>query len=313
MIRYILKRLLWMIPILLGVSIVVFWLTDLVPVDPATSILGTAATKESIEALNHQLGYDLPFGQRYLNYMIDVLFHFDFGTSYITKTPVLNELITRVPISAKVAFGAIVVAVFIGVPIGILSAVKQYSILDAVSSAIAMVLAAAPAFVIGMLLLLEFSLKRGWLPAYFAAGADAYVLPILTLGLVYGATMMRFTRSSMLETIRQDYIRTARAKGIQERKVIMGHALTNALLPVITAAGNTFAALLGGAVVTETLFSIPGLGTFVVNAVKQKDVPVVMGGTICIALLVSIVILTVDIIYAYVDPRIKAKYAKEAK
>lgn len=302
-----------MIPILLGVSIVVFWLSDLVPVDPATSILGTAATEESIRALNHQLGYDLPFWQRYFNYMGNVVLHFDFGTSYITKTGVLAELVKRVPISAKVAFGAIVVAVLIGVPVGILSAVKQYSLLDAIASAVSMVLAAAPAFVIGMLLLLYFSLKKQWLPAYFGAGAAAYVLPILTLGLVYGATMMRFTRSSMLETIRQDYIRTARAKGVAERKVILRHALLNALLPVITAAGNTFAALLGGAVVTETLFSIPGLGTFVVNAVKQKDVPVVMGGTICIALLVAVVILAVDILYAYVDPRIKAKYAKEAK
>lgn len=313
MTKYILKRLLWMVPILLGVSIVVFWLSNLVPVDPATAILGTAATQESIEALNHQLGYDLPFWQRYANYMSDVIFHFDFGTSYITKTPVLIELISRVPISAKVAFGAIVVAVIIGVPIGILSAVKQYSLLDSMASAGAMILAAAPAFVIGMILLLIFSLKLGIFPAYFAAGWKAYVLPIMTLGLVYGATMMRFTRSSMLETIRQDYIRTAYAKGIVKSKVIMRHALTNALLPVITAAGNTFAALLGGAVVTETLFSIPGLGTFVVNAVKQKDVPVVMGGTICIALLVAIVILAVDIIYAYVDPRIKAKYAREAR
>lgn len=312
MIRYVTKRLLWMIPILLGVSIVVFWLTDLVPVDPATAILGTAATQESVDALNEQLGYNLPFWQRYFNYMLDAL-RLDFGTSYMTKTDVLHELINRVPISATVAFGAIVVAVAIGVPIGILSAVKQYSLMDSLSSAVAMILSAAPAFWIGMLLLMGFSLKLGWFPAYFDGSWQAYILPVMTLGLVYGATMLRFTRSSMLETIRQDYIRTARAKGIAEKKVIMKHAMHNALLPVITAAGNTFAALLGGAIVTETLFSIPGLGTFVVNAVKQKDVPVVMGGTICIALLVAIVILVVDIIYAYVDPRIKAKYTKEAR
>lgn len=308
MLRYIGKRLLWMIPIILGVSIIVFFLIDLIPGDPASIILGPNADQAQIDAVNESLGYYKPFWIRYFTYMADVI-RLDFGDSYVSGLAVMTELESKIKISLIVALSAIIGSILIGVPLGILSAVKQYSLLDVIPTSLAMILAAAPAFWVGLMLMLKFSLDLGWLPPFGVERWNWFVLPMLTLSSVYGATMLRFTRSSMLETIRQDYIRTVRAKGATERIVIWRHALKNALLPVITAAGNTFGALLGGAIVTETLFSLPGLGTFIVNGVKQKDIPVVMGGTISLAVLFAFVMLTVDLIYAFVDPRVKAIYS----
>ena len=207
------------------------------------------------------------------------------------------------------AFVGIFGALIIGVPIGILSAVKQYSLLDTIPSAIAMILAAAPSFWVGMMLMLWFSVQRKWFPTFGMQEPTWFILPALALVLVYGATMMRFTRSSMLETIRQDYIRTARAKGATERVVIWRHALKNALLPVITAAGNSFGGLIGGAIATEALFGIPGLGTYIVDGIKIKDIPVVMGGVISLCIVMSLVMLLVDLSYAFVDPTVRAKYS----
>ena len=307
MLKFIGKRLLWMIPIAIGVSLIVFALISLVPGDPASTILGPSADQAQIDALNTKLGFYDPFWVRYFRYMGGVI-RLDFGESYVTKIPVIQELRSKIVISVIVAFSSIAGSLLIGVPLGILSAVKQYSLLDVFPTSLAMVLAAAPSFWVGLMLILVFSLKLGWLPSFGVEKAGWFVLPMLTLTAVYGATMLRFTRSSMLETVRQDYIRTVRAKGAAERVVIWRHALKNALLPVITAAGNTFGALLGGAIVTETLFSLPGLGTFVVNGIKQRDSPVVMGGTITLSVLFSFVVLAVDLIYAFVDPRVKAKY-----
>ena len=306
--KYIAKRLLWMIPITIGVSLIVFFLISLVPGDPASIILGPNAEQAQIDAMNESLGYYDPFWVRYFNYMAGVI-RLDFGTSYVTSLPVLQELQSKVAISMIVALSAIIGSLAIGVPLGVLSAVKQYSLLDVIPTSIAMVLAAAPSFWVGLMLMLEFAQKREWFPSFGTEAPGWYILPMLTLAAVYGATMLRFTRSSMLETIRQDYIRTARAKGASERVVIWRHALKNALLPVITSAGNTFGALLGGAIVTETLFSLPGLGTFIVNGIKQKDIPVVMGGTITLAVLFAFVMLAVDLLYALADPRVKAKYS----
>lgn len=310
MLKYIGKRLLWMIPIIIGVSLVVYALISLVPGTPADIILGANADQAQIDAMNEAIGYNKPFWIRYFTYMSGVL-RLDFGTSYVSSLPVIGELSIKIPISLMLAFSAITASLAIGVPLGVLSAVKQYSLLDVIPTSIAMILAAAPSFWIGLMLMLKFSLEHQWLPSFGVESLRSYVLPTLTLAACYGATMLRFTRSSMLETIRQDYIRTARAKGATERVVIWRHALKNALLPVITSAGNTFGALLGGAIVTETLFSLPGLGTFIVNGVKQKDIPVVMGGTITLAVLFAFVMLLVDLAYAFADPRIKAKYARK--
>ena len=309
MIKYVVKRLLLMIPVLLGVSLLIFFLVNMVPGDPASFALGTDATKEQIEAFNESIGYYDPLPIRYFNYMKDLL-RFDFGTSYISKLPVLDELADKVPISIIVAFTAILGSLLVGVPLGVLSAVKQYSLWDIIPTSLAICLASAPSFWLGLLLMLQFSLKMQLLPSFGVEEPGWYILPTLTLVAIYGSNQMRQTRSSMLETIRQDYIRTVRSKGATERVVIWRHALKNALLPVITAAGNNFGILLGGAIVTETLFSLPGLGTFIVNGVKQKDVPVVMGGTLTLAIMFAFVMLAVDIIYAFADPRVKARYQK---
>ena len=312
MFRYILKRLLLMIPIVLGVSLIIFTILAITPGDPGSIILGSGASQAEIDALNHELGYDLPFFVRYFNYMKDAV-RLDFGTSYITKQSIAQTLLIKAPISLRVAFNAILCAAILGIPIGVLSAVKQYSLLDTLPTSISIFLAAVPAFWLGLMLMLLFSVKLGWFPTSGVESWKGYVLPMLTLGLPYAAQQMRFTRSSMLETIRQDYIRTARAKGQTERAIIWGHAMKNALMPVITIIGVNFGALLGGAVVTETLFTIPGLGSYIVTGIKQKDLPVVMGGTIVLAILFSFVMLAVDLLYALVDPRIKAKYAKGGK
>lgn len=310
MIKYIAKRLLFMIPIVLGVAFLVFFIMDLTPGTPAEVMLTQGATQEEIDQLNHKLGYDRPFIQRYFSYLGNVFLHFDFGTSYHTGQSISKELVKALPISAQVAFNAIAFAACLGIPLGLLSAVKQYSLLDTIPTIIALFLAAVPSFWLGMLLLYAFALKLDWFPSYGADSFRNFILPMISLGLPEAAGLLRYTRSSMLETIRQDYIRTVRSKGASERLVIWKHALKNALIPIITIAGVNFAALLGGACATEVLYSLPGLGSMIVTGIRQKDIPAVMGATLLLSILCSLIILIVDIIYAFIDPRIKAKYTK---
>lgn len=308
--RYVVKRLLLIFPILLGVSFIVYGIISMTPGDPASSILGTSATQDQIDQLNHELGYDQPFFFRYVNYLKDLIFHFDMGESYRSGTSVISEIAKRAPISIRIALNGIICATVLGIPLGILSAVKQYSVLDFSSTVIALILAAVPSFWLGMMLMLVFALYLGVLPSSGIETWRHYILPMFAIGLPYAAYELRFTRSTMLEAIRQDYIRTCRAKGGEERVVIWKHALKNALLPVITVTGNNFGGLLGGAMITETVFSIPGLGTQLVNAIKVKDIPIVMGTTLFLAAFFCLIMVVVDILYALVDPRIKAKYTK---
>ncbi|MGI6252416.1 MAG: ABC transporter permease [Synergistaceae bacterium] len=307
--RFILKRLLMMIPIVIGVSLLIFVIIDMIPGDPGSSLLGAGAHQEDIDMMNEQLGYNRPLIQRYFSYMYNAVFKLDFGKSYATKKPVLTEIASRMPVSLRVAFNAILFSLVFGVPLGVLSAVKQNTVFDRVPTGIALLMASQPAFLIGLVLMLIFSLRLGWFPATGIESWKSYVMPMIALGLPYGGRQLRFTRSSMLETIRQDYVRTARAKGASERLVIWRHAMKNALLPVITVAGNSFGILIGGAIATETLFGLPGLGSFIVAGIRQKDVPVVTGGIIVFAVVFAFVILAVDLSYAMVDPRIKAKYS----
>ena len=310
MYRYVIKRLLLMIPVVLGVSFIIFTIMYFIPGDPASNILGVGASPEAVAQLNEELGYNDPFIVRYVNYISDAVLHLDLGTSYQNKLPVTGEIAKRLPVSATLAFGSIMLSLLIGVPIGVLSAVKQYSLWDKIPTGLALLVAAMPAFIIGMLLMLVFNLQLGILPVSgVTQGLKSYILPVISLGLPYGARQLRFTRSSMLETIRQDYVRTAKAKGASQKKTIWGHAMKNALMPVITVAGTSFGALLGGAIATESLFGLPGLGTYISDGIKLKDVPAVLGGIIVFALLFSLVMLAVDLSYAFVDPRIKARYA----
>jgi peptide/nickel transport system permease protein len=309
MIKYIIKRIILIIPILLGVSFLVFTILSFTPGDPASIILGNGADQEAIDQLNKELGYDRPFIERYLSYVSDIALHLDFGFSYRTRLPIRQELIDRLPVSFRLAFFAVILACAIGIPVGILTAVKQYSVLDTAPTLTALVFAAFPTFWLGMILLYIFSLRLGWLPSYGAMGWYHFILPVVGLGLPEAATLMRFTRSSMLETVRQDYIRTARSKGAPERRIIWKHAFKNALIPIVTIIGVDFAALMGDACATEVLYSMPGLCTMIINGIRQKDVPSVMGATLLLTALCALVVLLVDIVYAYIDPRIAAKYS----
>ena len=308
--RYIIKRLLLIIPILIGVSFIVYGILSMTPGDPGTSILGSSATQEQIDALNHDLGYDRPFVVRYVDYMYNLIFRMDMGESYRSGTAVWDDIMKKAAVSIRIAVNGMLCATIIGIPLGILSAVKQYSFLDFSTTTLSMILAAIPSFWLGMLLMYCFALKLGWFPS---SGIDTwrhYILPMFAIGLPYAAYELRFTRSTMLEAIRQDYVRTCRAKGGEERVVIWKHALKNALLPVITVTGNNFGGLLGGAMITETVSSIPGLGVMLVNAIKTKDIPVAMGTTLFLAGFFCLIMVVVDLLYALVDPRIKAKYSR---
>lgn len=307
MYKYICKRILMMIPVIIGVSLLVFLVLKMTPGDPARVVAGSEADEATVEQIREELGLNKPVLQQYVDYMLNLL-HGDMGTSYTTNKPVAEEILARMPTTFILPFAGVFVAVLIGIPLGIISATKQYSILDYISTLLALGGVAMPNFWLGLMLILLFSLKLGWLPSGGGDSWTAYVLPAITLGVGATANFMRTTRSSMLEVIRQDYIRTARAKGAGEGRVVMHHALRNAMIPVITVIGLQIGTLLGGAVVNETVFSLPGLGTLMINAINQKNEPVVLGCLITFAIIFSLVNLLIDILYAFIDPRIKSQY-----
>lgn len=307
MYKYICKRILMMIPVIIGVSLLVFLVLKMTPGDPARVVAGSEADEATVEQIREELGLNKPVLQQYVDYMLALL-HGDMGTSYTTRKPVADEILARMPTTFILAFAGVFVAVLIGIPLGIISATKQYSVLDYISTLLALGGVAMPNFWLGLMLILLFSLKLGWLPSGGGDSWTAYVLPAITLGVGATASFMRTTRSSMLEVIRQDYIRTARAKGAGEGRVVMHHALRNAMIPVITVIGLQIGTLLGGAVVNETVFSLPGLGTLMINAINQKNEPVVLGCLITFAIIFSLVNLLIDILYAFIDPRIKSQY-----
>lgn len=307
MIRFVIRRLLLVVPTLLGIIFIVFGIMAITPGDPAKVILGERATPEAVEKLNREMGFDRPFIVRYVNYVLDLV-RGDMGNSYRTQRSVSSEILSRFPTTIRLALGAGVLAALIGVPLGILSAVKQYSIFDISGTLIAMFAASIPAFWLSLMAILLFSLKLGWLPSNGSDTFRHYILPSVSLAIPSAASLLRLTRTTMLETIRQDYIRTARSKGQVERKITFRHALKNALLPVVTVVGMEFGFLLGGAVICEQVYSINGLGTLIVNAIRMKDVPQVTGCALFLAFFFMLVMLVVDILYAYIDPRIRARY-----
>ena len=309
MLKYILKRILLLIPVLLGVSFIVFTIMSFTPGDPATNILGPNATKEAIQELNEELGYYDPFFKRYFDYVVDAV-QGDFGESYRTGEPVFGEIFSRFPTTIKLAVAAIILAVVIGIPIGMLSAIKQYSIFDVISTVISMFMTSVPQFWLALMGILLFSVHWHILPSTGLDYWQSYIMPVFTLCLPCAANIIRLTRSSMLETIRQDYIRTARAKGLPERIVIWKHAFRNALLPVITVIGINFGYQLGGAVLIEAIFGIPGVGMLTVNSIRQKDIPQTTASILFLALIYVVIMLVVDVLYAYIDPRLKSKIVK---
>jgi len=308
MIIYIIKRLLLMIPIVLGVTILIFTIMYFTPGDPAVIILGANASQEQLEAKREELHLNDGYFVRLGDYLNDVFIEFDFGNSYINNRSVSEAIKERFPRTCLIAFFSMIIAVTFGIPLGIGAAVNQYSWKDSFCMFAALVGVSMPGFWIGLMLVLLFSLKLGWLPASGVGTVAHYIMPCFACSLGGMAGTARQTRSSMLEVIRSDYIVTARAKGQAERKVIYRHALRNALIPVITQAGTSFGLMLGGALVIETVFTIPGLGTYMCSGINNRDYPVIQGSVVFLSIAFSIVMLLVDLIYAFVDPRIKSQY-----
>ncbi|GHS95497.1 peptide ABC transporter permease [Synergistales bacterium] len=307
--RYIFKRLLMLIPVLLGVVFIIFFIMDLAPGDPVYMVAGDQATEEELDALREQLGLSGNIFTRYFRYVNNML-HGDFGTSFVTKRDVFKTYMERLPNTIRLASLAMIIAIVVSIPLGIIAAVHQNSLKDTASMVLSLLGLSMPNFWLGLLLILVFSLRLGWLPSGGYTGFRSIILPALTVASGLAALLTRTTRSSMLDVIRQDYLRTARSKGVTERKVINKHALCNALIPIITVFGIQFSNVLGGSALAETVFSWPGVGRLVVDAINQRDIPTVTGALVMTTMLVSIVNLVVDIVYAYVDPRIKAQYTK---
>lgn len=315
MIKYVFKRLLMMIPVLLGVSLLIFTMLYFTPGDPAKQLLGEQASAEEIEQLREEMGLNDPYIVRYATYMKNLIINHDMGLSYTTRQPVINELLDRFPTTLLLAALSMLLATFIGVITGIIAATRQYSIFDYFATMLSMVGVSMPNFWQGLMLILLFSVYLGWFPSSGFSGPMYWVLPVLTVGTSAASSIMRMTRSSVLEVIRADYIRTARSKGISEKIVIFKHVLKNSLITVITVIGLSFGSMLGGAVLTESIFGIPGLGNLMLDAIKARNYPIVQGGVLFIAVVFGFVNLTVDLLYAFVDPRIKSQYrgAKKKK
>lgn len=308
MLKFIIKRLLLLIPVVFGVAFVIFTMLYFTPGDPAVMALGSMAPPEALEEFRLEQGLDDPFFVQFKRYIFNAIFKGDIGTSYITKRPVMNEILSAFPNTLKLTFFSVLFCVLLGIPLGILSAIKQNSWIDTSAMLVAFIGLSMPVFWLGLLLILFFSVYLGWLPSSGLSGPLHYILPSITMGTFSLAVFTRMTRSSMLEVIRQDFIRTARAKGQKESTVIWTHALRNALIPVITVVGLQFGVLLAGAVLTESIFSIPGVGRLMVESIKMRDYPVVQGAVLFIAVAFSIVNLIVDLLYGFVDPRIRARY-----
>lgn len=311
--KYFIKRLLWMIPVLLGVAIVIFTIMYFVPGDPATIVLGSDADPEAVAALRSELGLDDPYHIRLGKYLSDVFLHFDFGKSYITNVSITSELVSRLPRTALIGFVSMILSLIVGIPLGIIAAVHRNGLADRICMVIALLGVSMPGFWLALMMVMLFSIRLGWLPQFGIGGIEYYVLPCIANAVGGIANMARQARSSMLDVIYSDYIVTARAKGLSERTVIFKHALPNALIPIITIAGANLARIFGGSVVIENVFSIPGVGNYMVTGINSRDYPVIMGSVIFLAFVFALVMILVDIAYASIDPRIKAQYVSKRK
>lgn len=309
MIKYIGKRILMMIPVLLGITFIIYAIMDLTPGDPARMALGEGATIEAIEQKREEMGLNDNFFVRYGRYIYNAI-KGEFPKSYQNNIPVTNEVLGRFPTTIKLALMGTVLSVIIGVPLGIISAVKQYSFVDNVTLVLAMLLTSIPAFWMGLMMILLFSLKLDLLPATGIDTWKHFILPGIAVAINSMASLIRLTRSSMLEVIRADYIRTAKAKGASKKCVIFKHALRNAMLPVVTQIGLNFGRQLGGAIIIEQVFAIPGLGTLMINSVRMKDTPMVMMSITFVAMVAGFVNLGVDLLYTLIDPRVKTSFYK---
>ena len=303
--RYILNRLLWMIPVILGVLLIAFFLSSVAPGDPVDQILGVDAPVEDKEAMREELGLNDPFFVRYGRYVVGIVTRGDLGNSYKTGQPVLGEIISKFPNTFRLTVWAVLVALLIGIPLGVIAAVRQYSVVDNATMVFALFGVSVPQFWFALMMMLIFAVKLKWLPAITTGkGALGWVLPVAMVGIANVGMIARTTRSSMLEVIRQDYIRTA---------VVFKHALRNSLIPVAATLGNTIASSLGGSIIAESIFSVNGVGLYMLNAINGRDWPAVQGGLAFLAVVFSFVMLFIDLLYTVIDPRLKDEFNAKNK
>ena len=311
--KFVVLRVLVIIPILFAVIFIVFTIMNIIPGNPARMILGDFATQEAIDLFNEQHGLDLPFFQRFFNYIWNIVTRFDFGISYRTRRPVVDEIITRFPNTFNLAFFSVLGSSVIGIPAGIIMAAKGKYWVDRTVNIVALVFASVPIFILCIFVLYVFAVRLEWFPVFGIATWRGYVLPLSVMIFPAAVGRMRMSRIVMLETIRLDYVTLARAKGVPEHRVIFVHALKNSLIMIITSILMSFSGMLGGAIFVENVFAIPGLGQYIILGIRMQDTPVVMATTIFMAAIFCFNILLLDIIYAFIDPRIKGRYMKSLR
>jgi peptide/nickel transport system permease protein len=310
--QYVTRRVLAIVPVLFGISVLVFGLVHLIPGDVAQVLLGTQATDQQIETLRRSFGLDRPLPVQYVDWLSHVL-QGDFGVSLRTSRPVLPDLVSRFGVTLQLTVVSMVIALAVAIPLGVASAANRAKTSDALSRVLALLGLSIPNFWLGTMLILFVSLVLHWLPPVgFVSlldnpwlGLQTLILPALALGTAVAAFIMRMVRSSLLEVLRQDYIRTANAKGLHDNAVLYRHALKNAFIPVLTVIGVQVGYLLGGAVIIESIFSLPGMGRFLLDSINNRDYSIVQGGVLLIALIFSLVNLSVDLVYGWLDPRIR--------
>ncbi len=299
-----------LIPVILITSFLIFWAMSLTGGDPAMIVAGEGATTEEIEAVREELGLNDPFMVRYFNYVKGMVTG-DMGKSYVTNKDVFKTFMEKLPNTLMLGGAAVLIAIVIALPLGIYTAIHQNTWKDTAGMVFALFGTSMPNFWLGLMLIIVFSLKLGWLPSGGKGGFDTLILPALTVGLGLAALITRTTRSSMLDVIRQDYMTTARAKGCSEKRVIFTHGLKNALIPIITAIGLQMSMVITGSVLAETVFSWPGIGRLVYDSIAKRDTPMVTGSIILCSVFMCLINLFVDLVYAFFDPRIKAQYSKK--
>lgn len=301
-----------LIPVLLGISLVVLIIIDITPGDPARQLLGSQATQQQVDELREELGLNDPLPVRYVRFLRNVL-RGDFGTSLMTKLPVAGEMLRRFPYTLVLVVISIVLSIMLGIPIGIFAATHRHSWKDSTAMFLALFCVSMPGFWFALLMIRFFGVRLRWLPISGIDSWTGWILPCVAMALGLTALLARQMRSDLLEVVRQDYITTARAKGLSERKVIYRHALKNAMIPVIMVIGGVFGTSLGGSLIVEVIYSIPGLGMYTLTALSSRDYPVIQSSILILSTMFAVIILLVDVIFALVDPRIRSQYIRKGR
>ncbi len=312
MAKYIFKRLIMCLGVIICASIVIFTIMFFVPGDPVEIMMGVEATVEAKDAMRESLGLNDPYLVQLGRFLYNAFLKFDLGNSYTFGMPIIDEMLNRFPRTLGIGLSCIVVDVVVSLPLGIYAALKQGKWQDRASTIFAMACVSVPDFWVALMLVILFSQKLHWLPSYGIGGIEYYIMPVIAGSVAGIGGLLRQTRSGMLDVMKSDFVTTAKAKGVSSKKVITKHMLPNALIPVITVIGGHFGRCVAGTVIIEQIFSLPGIGAYMLNAVNSRDYPVIRGGVIILALTTSVVMLGVDLVYALIDPRIKAQYAGKA-